>query len=151
MNALYFEDYRPDFRMQTSGRTITETDLVNFVALSGMYESLFVDQEYLRKQSTYSGRLVPGALVYAIAEGLAVQSGMLHDRGLAFLGLELAVRAPTFVGDTIHVEIALASKRETRHSDRGIVITEHQVRNQRDETVMGAKITRMIRRRTVEA
>jgi acyl dehydratase len=93
---------------------------------------------------------VPGALVYAIAEGLAVQSGILRDRGLAFLGLELAVRRPTYVGDTIDVSIALAFKRETRHADRGIVVTEHSVRNQRDEEVMNARITRMIRRRPAE-
>jgi acyl dehydratase len=147
MDAPYFEDYAADFRLRTMGRTVTETDLVNFVALSGMYESLFVDQEHLKKQSTYTGRLVPGALVYAIAEGLAIQSGILRDRGLAFLGLELAVRAPTYVGDTIHVDIRLASKRETRHADRGIVVTQHAVRNQRDEEVMSAKITRMIRPR----
>jgi acyl dehydratase len=148
MDAPYFEDYARDFRLRTMGRTVTETDLVNFVALSGMYESLFVDQEHLKNQSTYSGRLVPGALVYAIAEGLAIQSGILRDRGLAFLGLELAVRAPTYVGDTIHVDISLASKRETRHADRGIVVTQHAVVNQRDEEVMSAKITRMIRRRS---
>jgi acyl dehydratase len=147
MDAPYFEDYAADFRLRTMGRTVTETDLVNFVALSGMYESLFVDQEHLKNQSTYAGRLVPGALVYAIAEGLAIQSGILRDRGLAFLGLELAVRAPTYVGDTIHVDIRLASKRETRHADRGIVVTQHAVRNQREEEVMSAKITRMIRRR----
>lgn len=147
MDAPYFEDYTPEFRLRTMGRTVTETDLVNFVGLSGMYESLFVDQEHLKNQSTYTGRLVPGALVYAIAEGLAIQSGILRDRGLAFLALELAVRAPTYVGDTIHVDISLASKRETRHADRGIVVTRHAVRNQRDEEVMSAKITRMIRRR----
>ena len=147
MDAPYFEDYGPDFRLRTSGRTVTETDLVNFVGLSGMFEALFVDTEYLKNQSTYSGRLVPGALVYAMAEGLAIQSGILHGRGLAFLELELSVRAPTYVGDTIHVDISLASKRETRHADRGIVVTEHSVRNQRDEEVMSAKITRMIRRR----
>jgi acyl dehydratase len=147
MQSPYFEDYAPDFRLRTSGRTVTETDLVNFIGLSGMFESLFVDTEYLKKQSRYSGRLVPGALVYAIAEGLAVQSGILHDRGLAFLGAELTVRAPTYVGDTIHVDILLVSKRETRHEDRGIVVTEHSVANQRDEEVMSAKITRMIRRR----
>ena len=147
MNAPYFEDYAPDFHLRTMGRTVTETDLVNFIGLSGMFESLFVDQEHLKKQSTYSGRLVPGALVYAMAEGLAVQTGILHDRGLAFLGLELTMRGPTYVGDTLHVEIGLASKRETRHADRGIVVTAHSVRNQRGEEVMSAKITRMIRRR----
>lgn len=147
MEALYFEDYGPDLRVRTLARTLTETDLVNFIALSGMYESLFIDAEYLRAQSTYSGRLVPGALVYAVSEGLVVQTGLIHDRGLAFLGLEMTIRRPVYVGDTVHVEVALASKRETRHPDRGIVTTEHRVVNQRGEEVMRCAVTRMIRRR----
>lgn len=147
MEPLYFEDYGPDLSLRTMGRTVTETDLVTFVGLSGMYESLFIDREFLGRQSTYSGRLVPGALVYAISEGLVVQSGILHDRGLAFLGLEMTIHRPVYVGDTLHVEVGLASKRETRHSDRGIVTTENRVVNQRGEATMTCTITRMIRRR----
>lgn len=147
MEGLYLEDYGPDLHVRTLARTVTETDLVNFIALSGMYESLFIDREYLKAQSTYSGNLVPGALVYAISEGLVVQTGLIHDRGLAFLSLELTIRGPVYVGDTIHVEVTFDSKRETRHADRGIVTTAHSVVNQRAEEIMRCKITRMIRRR----
>lgn len=147
IEPLYYEDYVTDLEVVTIARTVTETDLVNFVALSGMYESLFIDQEYIKAQSTYSGRLVPGALVYAMSEGLIVQTGLLHGRGLAFLGLELSIRRPVYVGDTVRVAVRLAEKRETRHADRGIVTTAHRVLNQRDEETMLARVTRMIRRR----
>lgn len=149
MDAPHFEDYGPELRVRTLARTLTETDLVNFIALSGMYESLFMDAEFRKAQSTYSGRLVPGALVYAISEGLVIQTGLIHDRGLAFLGLELTIHRPVYVGDTIHVEVGFASKRETRHPDRGIVTTGHRVVNQRGEEVMLCQVTRMIRRRPV--
>lgn len=150
MEPLYYEEYEPDLRVRTLARTLTETDLVNFVALSGMYESLFIDRESLAAQSTYSGRLVPGALVYAISEGLVIQTGLIHDRGLAFLGLEMTIRRPVYVGDTIHVEVGLASKRETRHADRGIVTTAHRIVNQRAEEVALCSVTRMIRRRPAD-
>ena len=147
MEPLYFEDYKPDLKFRTRARTITETDLVNFIGLSGMFESLFVDQEYIAGQEIYEGRLVPGALTYAISEGLVIQAGILHERGLAFLGLELRAEKPVYVGDTIHVEVETDETRPTRRPDRGVVITKHSVVNQRDEPVMRLRVTRLVRKR----
>ncbi len=147
MEPLYFEDYKPDLEFRTRARTITETDLVNFIGLSGMFESLFIDQEYIAGQELYEGRLVPGALTYAISEGLVIQEGILHERGLAFLGLELRAEKPVYVGDTIHVEVETGETRPTRRDDRGIVITNHSVVNQNGDPVMRLRVTRMVRKR----
>jgi acyl dehydratase len=146
LNPLYFEDYGPETRFRTLARTVTETDLVNFVGVSGLFESLFIDAESLR-DSPYTGRLVPGALTYAMAEGLVVQTGVLHERGLAFLGAEIRVEAPVYVGDTLHVDVEVVESRPTRRADRGLVLTRHVVSNQRDEPVMVYTATRLIRRR----
>lgn len=143
----YFEDFQVGEVIQTMGRTVTETDLVNFIGVSGMFEELFINREFAENESIYRRRLVPGALTYAIQEGLSVQLGLIHRTGLAFLGLELRIPAPTLVGDTIHVEIETIDKRETRQRDRGVVTFRHTVKNQRDETVMVADIKRMIQRR----
>ena len=147
MDALYFEDYKADLQFRTRARTITEADLVNFVGVSGMFESLFVDREFVEAQEMYAGRLVPGALTYAISEGLIIQEGILHGRGLAFVGLELRAEKPVYVGDTIHVDVAVAETRPTRRADRGIVVTDHRIVNQRDEVVMTLRVTRLVRTR----
>ncbi len=147
MEPLYFDDYGPETTLTTLGRTLTETDIVMFVGLANFYEPLFMDQEYLRAETAYSGRLVPGPLVYSIAEGLILQTGVLHNMGIAFLGVDLRISKPTCAGDTIHVEVTLASKRETSKEDRGIVTTNHRILNQRDEEVMRCTVTRMVRRR----
>ncbi len=147
MEPLYFEDYTPELRFKTRARSVTETDLVNFVGVAGMFESLFVDREYARANELYAGRLVPGALTYAFSEGLVIQEGILHDRGLAFLGLELRALKPVYVGDTIHVLVVTAETRPTRKTDRGIVVTDHRVVNQRGEEVMQLRVTRLVRRR----
>src|SRR5207247_3217686 len=89
---------------RTASRTITETDLVNFVTLAGFNEPLFWDAAHAA-EGGYTGRLVPGALTYALAEGLVIQSHVLHGTGLAFMHMELDVRAPVFVGDTITVVV----------------------------------------------
>ena len=147
VHGRYFEEFEVGRIDTTMGRTITETDLVNFIGISGMFEELFINREYAENQSIFRRRLVPGALTYAIQEGLSVQLGLIHQTGLAFLGLELRIPAPTCVGDTIHVEIEVIEKRETRQPDRGVVTFRHTVKNQRDETVMVADIKRMILRR----
>lgn len=55
-------------------------------------------------------------------------------------------RAP-LAGDTIRVEVEVADKRETKKPDRGIVTYQHRVVNQRGETVLEAKVQRMIKRK----
>ena len=98
--GLFFEDLTLGRRFRTVGRTITEADLVTFVNATGMTEVLFTDIEFLQGQSDIKGRVVPGAMVYSMAEGLLTQSTMQHT-GFAFLEMELKVDGPSFVGDTM--------------------------------------------------
>lgn len=152
MAGWYFEDYEPGTTIRTTGRTVTETDVMNFLGIAGMHEPLFLDQEYVREHTPYSGRLVPGALTYAMAEGLVVQTGVLHERGLAFLGLdELRIPRPVYVGDTIRVLVEIVETRPTRRPDRGVIMAKHEVRNQHDVEVMTFTITRMVLRRPAES
>ena len=51
---LYFEDLPLDKKFVTSGRTITEADVVAFAGLSGEYNSLHVDASFAA--STQIGR-----------------------------------------------------------------------------------------------
>ena len=97
-----FEEMVVGSRFRTASRTITETDLVTFVTLTGMNEPLFLD-EAGSLDAGYAGRLVPGALVFSYAEGLVMQTGVIHGTGMAFLRADVSVQAPVFVGDTITV------------------------------------------------
>lgn len=133
---------------RTLGRTVSETDIVNFVNACGFTEPLFIDMEFVKRESVFGRRAAPGALTFALSEGLIMQTGLIHGTGMAFLGGELKVVAPVLEGDTIRVEVEVADKRETRKVDRGIVTYRHRVLNQRDEVVLEATIQRMIRRRT---
>ncbi|MDH3644562.1 MAG: MaoC family dehydratase N-terminal domain-containing protein [Gammaproteobacteria bacterium] len=123
-------------KFRTIGRTITETDLVNFINTTGMLEVLFTDVEYAAEHAPSGGRLVPGALVYCIGEGLLVQS-TLQRTGLAFLSMTFDVVGPTFVGDTVHVEVEVLESRATSKSpERGLVRTRNLIVNQRGEPVI---------------
>src|SRR5918994_1243409 len=104
-----FEDLKPGFRFRTHRRTVSEADLAAFVNLSWLTEELFtVDDDAGR---AIKGRAVPAALVYAFAEGLLLPT--MQDTGLAFLNAILDVKAPTLVGDTLHVECEVLEARLT--------------------------------------
>jgi acyl dehydratase len=60
--GLYWEDTPVGFRFRTVGRTITDADITNFVGVTGMTEVLFTNLEYLRNESLFEGRLVPGGV-----------------------------------------------------------------------------------------
>ncbi len=122
-----FEDLPVGRQFKTIGRTITETDIVNFVGMTGMVEVLFTDMEFLATQSDIKGRVAPGALVYCVAEGLLVQATMQHT-GYAFLGMELEVKAPVCAGDTIHVVCEVVEARRSKsRPNRGLVRTRNQI------------------------
>ena len=46
MEKLYFEDYFIGEKLVSPGRTITETDIVQFAAFTGDWHPLHVDVEY---------------------------------------------------------------------------------------------------------
>ena len=146
--GLSFERHTVGATYRTAARTVSETDIVTFVNLCGFIEPLFMDMEYVAKESIYKRRASPGALTFALAEGLIIQTGLIHGTGMAYLGGEIRVVAPVLEGDTIRVEVEVADKRETKKPDRGIVTYRHRVLNQRGEVVIDAKIQRMIKRAT---
>lgn len=146
--GLYYEDLPVGTAFRTIGRTITETDIINFVTTTGMTEVLFVNHEFQAKESDIQGRVCPGALVFTFMEGLLTQSSMQHT-GFAFLGMELSVLGPTVAGDTLHCEVEVTeSRRSNSRPNRGIVRTRNTVFNQKGEKVMEYTPLRMVKART---
>ena len=145
--GLTFDRFRPGDRYRTGRRTVTESDVMHFVHLAGLFEPLFIDAEYIRDESLFGERIAPGSLTFAMAEGLTVQTGIIHGTGLAFVGIEqMRLFQPVKIGDTIEVEIEVLDSKEGKHPSGGIVRYRQQVRNQRGETIMEYTISRLIRK-----
>jgi hypothetical protein len=142
-----YEDLRLGFRFRTHRRTIAEADLAAFVNLSWLTEELFAVQEGEMSDAgrAIQGRAVPAALVYSFAEGLLLPT--MQDTGLAFLNATLDVKAPTLVGDTIHVEAQVTELRLTSRGDRGLVRFANRVVNQRSEAVLEYNPLRLPKRK----
>jgi acyl dehydratase len=144
--GLTWEQHAVGATYETHGRTVSEADICAFVNLCGFTEPLFYDMEFVARESVFTGRPSPGALTFALAEGLIIQTGLIHGTGMSYLGGEIRVVAPVLAGDTVRVRVTVADKRETRKPDRGIVTYRHEVLNQRGEVVLEARVQRMIRR-----
>jgi acyl dehydratase len=149
VKGLTFEEMPPGMKARTAGRTILEADLAAFVNLVGMHEPLFLDAEHA-SAAGYAGRLCPGAMTYGFAEGLVIQTHMLHGTGLAAMSADLSVKGPTYVGDTLHVVIEVLESRPASKGARGIVTTRNTVRNQRGEDVLVWEAKRLIRGKDYE-
>ena len=144
--GMYYDELEIGQKFKTLGRTITVPDIVAFVGATGSTEVLFTNTEYLRNETNFTGRLVPGALVYCMAEGLLMQATM-QTTGLAFLGMELNVEGPCFADDTIHVEVEVTEVRKTSKGNRGIVRTRNVVKNHKGETLIVYTPLRMMKGR----
>lgn len=143
--SLCFERFEPGAVFESRGRTITETDIVQFAGLSGDFVELHTNEEYA-KRSPFGRRIAHGALVFSISTGLMTQMNLVQDTVLAFYGLDrLRFTKPVFIGDTVHVVKKVV---ETLRKDQGGVVTfETTVLNQRGETVMVYTDKLMIRYR----
>nr|MDP2190304.1 MaoC family dehydratase [Rhodoferax sp.] len=126
---------------RTFRRTVTETDLVNFISCTGMLEAIFIEEGY--EGGAIAGRPVPGALTYALIEGFILQT-MIQGTGLAMLELTQKILHPVVVGDTIHAEITVTEVRPTSTKNRAVVSSDIRVFNQRGQEVMTYTAKRLL-------
>ena len=133
--GLTWEEQPAGFAFRTGARTITESDLVGFIGLTGFIGPTFLDARRAA-QSGYRGRVVPGIMTLAMAEGLVVQTNVLFGTGIAFLSLDMQVVGAVHVGDTIEVVVQVVESRPTSKPARGIVRTTNTVFNQDGEVVL---------------
>jgi acyl dehydratase len=142
----YFEDLSVGDEYVSPGRTVTEADIVAFAGLSGDYNVLHTDAEYM-KTSIFGERIAHGLLGLAISSGLGTRAVPRPFATLAFLGLRWRFKGPIKIGDTIKVRLRITDKRETSKPDRGIVTVQRWVVNQRGEVVQEGDTELMIERR----
>lgn len=134
--GMYFEEFEIGQRIVTPGRTVTETDVVNFAGVSGDFGSIHTDAEYA-KSTPFGQRVVYGLLGMSIASGLAVRTGVLEGTVIAFREIDnWKFSQPLFIGDTIHVEIEVEESKLIPRLGGGMLTLGLKIFNQDDKTVM---------------
>ena len=141
--GFYWNDLKVGEQFRTLNRTITEADIVQFIGVTGMVETLFTDLSFAEHHGSIKGRVSPAALVYTIIEGLLCQATM-QTTGLALLEVEKKVLKPVLAGDTVHCEVEVTAVRPTSKGNRGIVTTQNNVFNHQGEMVMTYRAVRMM-------
>jgi acyl dehydratase len=134
--GLYFEEFSAGQSFATVARTITEADIVAFAGLSGDYNSIHTDAVYAA-QGSFGQRVAHGLLVFSIASGLAVRSGILE--GTVLLWREIGdwkFSRPVHIGDTVRASLTVENTKPLPKLGGGSLDLKVQVLNQRDEVVM---------------
>lgn len=139
--GFVWQDLQVGQRFRTFRRTVTETDLVQFIGVTGMLEAIFIEEGY--EGAAMPGRAVPGALTYALIEGFILQT-MIQGTGLAMLELHQKILAPVVVGDTIEAMVEVTDIRPTSRSGRAVVTSRIDVFNQNAVLVMTYTATRLL-------
>jgi 3-hydroxybutyryl-CoA dehydratase len=142
----YFEDFEIGDESMTAGRTVTETDIVNFAGITGDWNEIHTNTE-LAERGPFKQRIAHGALIFSIATGLSVRLGQTADTVIAFYGLDrLRFIKPTFIGDTIRVRQKVQEKTE-RDETSGIVTMLNEVINQQETVVVSYVAKVLLKRR----
>jgi len=147
--GYYYEDFEVGAKMVTRRRTITESDLVQFAALTGDYNPMHTDEQYAQK-SFMGKRVAHGLLTLSYAVGQAYQLGILERTVLAFRELEMKFSLPVAIGDTIRAELTVLEKQEARRLGGGTVKLEMRVVNQDGKAVQKGVLTLLMASRPAE-
>jgi 3-hydroxybutyryl-CoA dehydratase len=130
----YFEEFQIGQTIVTTGRTITESDIVSFAGLTADYNQIHTDAQYAAGEM-FGERVAHGLLILSFAMGLAVQTGFLERTVLAFRELDWKFSLPTMIGDTIHAVIEITALKPMPRLGGGNISMKVAVLNQEDKVV----------------
>ena len=133
----WFDDLKEGREELSRGRTVTETDVVNWCMFTGDWFPIHSDTVY-SEESMFGQRIAPGLMILAIAGGLVVPAESVAI--LAQYGIDwVRYPVPTFIGDTVRVRNKVA-KLERRDEATGVVDLEWDVLNQNGRTTCNVLI-----------
>ena len=129
----YFEAFTTGHTRSTSGRTITETDIVLHAGQSGDFFPHHMDEEWCKTQP-FKKRIAHGTLVFTIAVGLTAD--LINEVSMTYGYERVRFVKPVFIGDTLRVSISIKEKKDHKKPGFGLVTELVEVFNQHQELVM---------------
>lgn len=147
MQDLYFEDYTVGENRQTTGRTITEADVVLHAGQTGDFYPHHMDKEWCATQP-FKERIAHGTLIFSVAVGMTAAE--INPNAMSYGYDRLRFIKPVFIGDTITSKIRVSEKRDHKRPEYGIVNEHLEVLNQRGETVLVCDHILLVKRQIFE-
>lgn len=141
----YLEDYVVGAARRSTGRTITEADIVLHAGQTGDFYPHHMDAEWCKTQD-FKQRMAHGTLVFSVAVGQT--AGEINPAAMSYGYDRLRFIKPVFIGDTLTTRCTVKEKRDhPKRADHGIVVELVEAANQRAETVLAAEHLLLVRRR----
>jgi len=145
LTRVYYEDLNIGDEHVSTGRTVTETDVISFAGLSGDFNNMHIDEEFAKK-TVFGTRVAHGLCVLSIASGLWFTMPRLAT--IAFMGLQdWRFSEVVKFGDTIRITRKLAEKKEHKRPNMGFLTFEVNVHNQNEEIVQKGKWVILVQRK----
>ena len=130
---VYFEEYNLNDLRQTTGRTITETDIVIHAGQTGDFFPHHMDAEWCKTQP-FKQRMAHGTLIFSIAVGMTANA--INPVAMTYGYERLRFLKPVFIGDTITVKITVKQKKDYKKPGYGLVTESVEVFNEHNDLVM---------------
>lgn len=141
----FFEDYALGATRRTTGRTITEADIVLHAGQTGDFFPHHMDAAWCATQD-FGQRIAHGTLVFSV--GIGLTATVINPRAMSYGYDRLRFVKPVFIGDTLYAQVAIADKRaHPKRAGHGIVVEAVTITNQRQETVLACEHLHIVERR----
>lgn len=145
IDERFFEDYVVGAERQSTGRTITEADIVLHAGQSGDFFPHHMDAEWCATQD-FRQRVAHGTLVFSV--GIGLTAGSINPRAMSYGYDRLRFVKPVFIGDTIYSQVEIAERRDNpKRPSHGFIVEKVTVTNQRRETVLVCEHLHLVERR----
>ena len=132
----FYEDYQIGFARETTGRTMTEADIVLHAGQTGDFFPHHMDAEWCATQP-FERRVAHGTLVMSMAVGMT--AGDINPRAMSYGYDRVRFVRPVFIGDTLKVRAEITVPSTTTRSDPsdlGMVEETVTVTNQEEQVVL---------------
>ncbi len=127
------------------GRTVTETDNINFTLLTNNTNQIHFNRDY-GERSGFGGCLVNSILTIGIVTGMSVPD--VSENGFALGWTDIRLPAPVLAGDTLYSETEVVDVRESKsRPEQGVLTVKTRGLNQRGEIVVEFQRTIMVWKR----
>ncbi|MBN9607755.1 MAG: dehydratase [Actinobacteria bacterium 69-20] len=143
----WYEDYAIGSTRTTTGRTITEADIVLHAGQTGDFFPHHMDAEWMKSQPA-GQRIAHGTLILSVAVGMT--AGDINPQSMSYGYDRIRFIRPVFIGDTITVAAEITAKIDhaKRPDEWGYVHELVTVVNQRQETVLVLTHIYLVNKRT---
>jgi acyl dehydratase len=141
---VFLDDIEVGMEYVSEPRTITASDIRRFAELTGDFNPLHVDEEWVRKNTDFPGIIAHGLLLLSVGNALKTP-GLDDMQILAYLNVDRNMVHHILPDDTVRMRNVIAEVRRSKsRPGNGIVKVDVSLVNQHDEIIQSGADTYLV-------